>query len=53
MYPFHNRRCADGGDYTVSAYWGEDNVDIVNLNTVEMMRLEINRYGDHGELLEE
>lgn len=24
-----------------------------NLNTFEMMRLEINRYGDHGELLEE
>lgn len=45
--------CGDGGDYTVSAYWGEDNVGIVNLNTFEMMRLEINRYGDHGELLEE
>lgn len=26
---------------------------IINLNTFEMMRLEINRYGDHGELLEE
>lgn len=45
--------CGDGGDYTVSAYWGEDNVGIVNLNTFEMMRLEINRYGDHGELIEE
>ena len=45
--------CGDGGDYTVSAYWGEDNVGIVNLNTFEMMRLEINHYGDHGELLEE
>lgn len=47
--------CSDrgGGGYTVSAYWGEDNVGIVNLNTFEMMRLEINRYGDHGELLEE
>ncbi len=45
--------CGNGGDYTVSAYWGEDNVGIVNLNTFEMMRLEINRYGDHGELTEE
>ena len=45
--------CGNGGDYTVSAYWGEDNVGIVNLNNFEMMRLEINRYGDHGELKEE
>lgn len=45
--------CGDSGDYTVSAYWGEDNVGIVNLNTFKMMRLEINRYGDHGELIEE
>lgn len=45
--------CSDSGGYTVSAYWGEDNVGIVNLNTFEMMRLEINRYGDHGEMLEE
>ena len=45
--------CSDNGDYTVSAYWGEDNVGIINLNTFEMMRLEINRYGDHGEQIEE
>ena len=45
--------CGDGGDYTVSAYWGEDNVGIINLNTFEMMRLEINRYDEHGELIKE
>lgn len=45
--------CGDGGDYTVSAYWGEDNVGIINLNTFEMMRLEINRYDEQGELIEE
>lgn len=45
--------CSDSGDYTVSAYWGENNVGIVNLNTFELMRLEINRYGDSGELIEE
>ena len=45
--------CSDIGGYTVSAYWGEDNVGIVNLNTFEMMRLEINRYDEHGELIEE
>lgn len=45
--------CSDSGGYTVSAYWGEDNVGIVNLNTFEMMRLKINRYDEHGELIEE
>ena len=28
-------------------------MDIVNLNTFEFLRLEINRYDDHGNLLEE
>ena len=45
--------CGDGSDFIVSAHWGEDNVGIVNLNTFEMMRLEINRYDEHGELIEE
>ena len=45
--------CSDSGGYTVSTYWGEDNVGIINLNSFEMMRLEINRYGDHGELIED
>ncbi len=40
--------CGDGGDYTVSAYWGEDNVGIMNLNTFELLRLEINRYDELG-----
>lgn len=34
-------------------YWGEDNVGIVNLNTFELLYMPINRYGDHGELIEE
>lgn len=37
----------------MSLHWGEDNVAIVNLNSFEVLRLEINRYGDHGELIEE
>lgn len=45
--------CGDSGDYTVSTYWGEDNVGIVDLNTFELLYLPINRYGDHGELIEE
>ena len=45
--------CGTGSDLPASSYWGEDNVAIVNLNTFEVLRLEINRYGDHGELIEE
>ena len=45
--------CGTGSDFPVSSYWGEDNVAIVNLNTFEVLRLEINRYGDYGELIKE
>lgn len=45
--------CSDTRDFSGSLYWGEDNVGIVNLNTFELLRLEINRYDDHGNLLEE
>lgn len=43
--------CGDGSDPIISHYWGEDNVGIINLNTFELLRLEINRYNDHGQLL--
>ena len=39
--------CNDQGPH-----WGEDNVGIVDLNTFELLHLPINRYGDHGELIE-
>lgn len=45
--------CFVCGDGSASSYWGEDNVGIVNLNTFELLHLEINRYDDHGELVEE
>ena len=45
--------CGNGSEFAVSSYWGEDNVGIINLNTFEVLRVEINRYGDHGELIEE
>ena len=32
-------------------YWGEDNVGILNLNTLDLLHLEINRYNDYGELI--
>jgi len=43
--------CGDGADPLTAAYWGQDNVGILNLNTFEILRLEINRYDDHGELI--
>lgn len=46
--------CFVCGDSSAAAYyWGEDNVGIVNLNTFELLHLEINRYDDHRELIEE
>ena len=45
--------CGDTKDFSGFFYWGEDNVGIVNLNTFELLRLEINRYDDQGKLIEE
>ena len=45
--------CGTGSDTSASSYWGEDNVGIVNLNTFELLYLEINRYDEHGNLIEE
>lgn len=44
--------CGNSTKDPMSLHWGEDNVAIVNLNTFEVLRLEINRYDD-GELIEE
>ena len=38
---------------SMGLHWGEDNIGIVNLNTFEVLYLEINRYNDCGELIEE
>ena len=45
--------CGDTGDTVASAYWGEDNVGLINLNNFDVLHLPINRYGDYGELVEE
>lgn len=45
--------CGNGSGPLTSHYWSEDNVGIIKLNTFELMRLEINRYDDHGQLIEE
>lgn len=45
--------CGDTGGNNASAYWGEDNVGLINLNNFELLHLPINRYGAHRELVEE
>ena len=45
--------CGNNSDFAGFPYWGEDNVGIVNLNTFELLYLPINRYDDHGILIEE
>ena len=45
--------CGNVMNFAGLPYWGEDNVGIVNLNTFELLRLEINRYDDHGNLIKE
>lgn len=44
--------CGNGSDLLTSSYWSEDNVGILNLNTFELLRIEINRYNDSGQLIE-
>lgn len=45
--------CGDRCAFTGSIYLGEDNVGIVNLNTFQLLHLEINRYDDYGNLITE
>lgn len=36
-----------------STHWGEENVGLINLNNFDLLYLEINRYGDGKELIQE
>ena len=45
--------CGENPNHPISSYWGEDNVGILNLNTFEVLYIEINRYDDNGQLIEE
>lgn len=48
-----SEQCFVCGYNSDSAHWGEDNVAILNLNCFEMLRLEINRYDDNEQQIEE
>lgn len=43
--------CGDHSKTNHSAYWGQDNVGLVHLNTFDVLPLRINRYSDSGELI--
>ena len=45
--------CGENPNHPISSYWGEDNVGILNLNTFDVLYIEINRYDDNGQLIEE
>lgn len=45
--------CGDHSKTDHSAYWGQDNVGLVHLNTFDILPLHINRYGDSGDLIQQ
>lgn len=45
--------CGDNSDHKIGAYMGQDNVGLVDINTFELIPVEINRYSSSGQILEE
>ena len=45
--------CSNNARSVLPLYWGQDNVGIINLNTLEILPIEINRYTDSKELITE
>lgn len=44
--------CGSNSQSTLAAYWGEHNIGLLNLNTFECCRFEINRYDDDLNIIE-
>lgn len=40
--------CGEGKGTLLPAYWGEDNIGIIDLNTFRISHISINEYDDHG-----
>lgn len=40
--------CGNGKGTLLPAYWGEDNIGIIDLNTFQLSHISINEYDDHG-----
>ena len=45
--------CGDSEGTMLSLHKGEENIGVISLNTFELAHVEINRYDDYGNLLEE
>ena len=45
--------CGDGKGTRLSLYKGEENIGVISLNTFNLVHVEINRYDDHGKMIEE
>lgn len=45
--------CGGGEGTLLSLYKGEENIGIISLNTFDLAYIEVNRYDDYGNLLEE
>lgn len=45
--------CGDGEGTLLPLYRGEENIGVISLNTFDLAHVEINRYDDYGNLLEE
>lgn len=45
--------CGDGKGTLLPLYKGEENIGVISLNTFDLAHIEINRYDDYGNLLEE
>lgn len=44
--------CGDDSTHEIKDYIGQDNIGLINLNTFDFYRVEINRYDYNGELIE-
>lgn len=45
--------CGSSTESLISAYWGQNNIALISLNTFEIKPIEINRYDADGRLIEE
>lgn len=45
--------CGDRTDHEIASYLGQDNVGLINLNTFDVLPVEINRYDRNGKRIEE
>lgn len=59
QFPYHSDTlpedcllCGDKSNTPLSFYWGEDNIDVIRLNTFNITYIGINRYDNYGNRIE-